>query len=231
MPRAKAKGGSGSSRTKLLTLSEVSKRTGISMPTLQRYKKLYQRRIPSEGVGRKQRYPLASLPIFEELKKENLGRRGRPRKNVTAAPRATAKAAASGTKRGTGAGGRSTGLLTLMQIRNKTGISYPTLVRYVKLFSKRIPSEGEGRLRRFLPDAVEVFQQLRGESRRGGRRKGAGRPAGSTMSELRAAGRQAGAALSREAQGRIRDLEKTVSSLQKTVTRLVKKLTKPRKLI
>ena len=30
---------------KLYTLSEISQRTGISMPTLQRYKKLYQDRI------------------------------------------------------------------------------------------------------------------------------------------------------------------------------------------
>lgn len=230
MPRAKAKGESGAGRNKLLTLSEVSKRTGISMPTLQRYKKLYQRRIPSEGAGRKQRYPLSALPIFEELKVENLGRRGRPRKDVSTA-RAAAKAAAPAKKRGAAKSGRSSGLLTLMQIRDKTGISYPTLVRYVKLFSKRIPSEGEGRRRRFLPGAIEVFQQLRGESRRGGRRKGAGRPPGSTMSELKAAGRQAGRALSREAQGRIKDLEKTVNKLQKTVTRLVKKLAKPRKLI
>jgi predicted DNA-binding transcriptional regulator AlpA len=64
----------------LLTLSEVHHRTGISMPTLQRYKKLYQARIPSIGRGRKQRYPQSALVVFEQLKTENLGRRGRPRK-------------------------------------------------------------------------------------------------------------------------------------------------------
>jgi hypothetical protein len=47
----------------LLTLSEVSKRTKISMPTLQRYKKEYQRRIPSTGKGRKQRYPVEALEV------------------------------------------------------------------------------------------------------------------------------------------------------------------------
>ncbi|MES1245370.1 MAG: helix-turn-helix domain-containing protein, partial [Acidobacteriota bacterium] len=73
----------------MLTLSEVSQRTGISMPTLQRYKKIYQSRIPAEGKGRKQRYPESALPVFEELKVENAGRRGRPRKNASA-PAATA---------------------------------------------------------------------------------------------------------------------------------------------
>ena len=63
---------------KLLTLTEVSKRTKISMPTLQRYKREFSDRIPSEGEGRTQRYPLEALEIFKQLKVENLGRRGRP---------------------------------------------------------------------------------------------------------------------------------------------------------
>ena len=84
---AGAKGG-------LLTLSEVSKRTKISMPTLQRYKKEYQSRIPSVGQGRKQRYPEESLDVFQEIKKENVGRRGRPRKNA-ALPRRRRQAARS----------------------------------------------------------------------------------------------------------------------------------------
>src|SRR5688572_16373268 len=70
---------------KLYTLSEISQRTGISMPTLQRYKKMYQSRIPAEGKGRKQRYPEESLPVFEQLRVENAGRRGRPRKDASAA--------------------------------------------------------------------------------------------------------------------------------------------------
>src|SRR5215210_8460881 len=91
---------------KLFTLSEISQRTGISMPTLQRYKKMNQSRIPAEGKGRKQRYPENSLPVFEELRVENAGRRGRPRKDASA-PRAAAgtgrrgrKAAPAAAKRG-----------------------------------------------------------------------------------------------------------------------------------
>src|SRR5262245_14120942 len=69
---------------KLYTLSEISQRTGISMPTLQRYKKTYQDRIPSVGQGRKQRYPENALPVFDEIKNENAGKRGRPRKDASA---------------------------------------------------------------------------------------------------------------------------------------------------
>src|SRR4028119_48207 len=63
---------------KLFTLSEISQKTGISMPTLQRYKKMYQDRIPAEGKGRKQRYPESALPVFDELRNENPRRPGRP---------------------------------------------------------------------------------------------------------------------------------------------------------
>src|SRR3954453_17709672 len=77
---------------KLYSLSDISQKTNISMPTLQRYKKMYQDRIPSVGQGRKQRYPESALPVFDEIKTENAGKRGRPRKNA-AAPRAERPAA------------------------------------------------------------------------------------------------------------------------------------------
>ncbi|HEX2642275.1 MAG TPA: hypothetical protein VHU81_04735 [Thermoanaerobaculia bacterium] len=217
------------------TLSEISQKTGISMPTLQRYKKMYQSRIPAQGKGRKQRYPESALPVFEELRNENAGRRGRPRKDASAPAKASARggrtaakstgrgrkagskraaaaapaapapaakrgrpagsknattgrkpgrpagsknaATATGRKPGRPAGRRSGGggnLMTLTQVSEQTGISYPTLVRYVRLHSDRLPSEGAGRARRFYPQAVEVFRSLRQESGRGGRKKGSG---------------------------------------------------------
>ena len=55
-------------RTTLYTLTSVSKTTGISMPTLQKYKKLYEHRIPSAGKGRKQRYPEEALAVFQAIK-------------------------------------------------------------------------------------------------------------------------------------------------------------------
>ena len=149
-------------RKTLLTLSELARRTKISMATAQRYKKLYQDRIPSEGEGRRQRYPLAAVKAVNQLKKERAAQRGRPGRRP-AAPKA--KVAAAGPK-----------MLTLTVVGEKTGISYPTLQRYVKLFGDRIPHEGKGRKRRYHPDSVAVFRQLRAESKPG--RKPKAKPAG-----------------------------------------------------
>ena len=141
-------------RKNLLTLGEVARRTNISMATAQRYKKLYRDRIPSEGEGRKQRYPAAAVKVFNALKKERLSKlQGGGRKR---SPKKPAKAGAAGAA-----------LLTLSSISEQTGISYPTLQRYVKLFGDRIPHEGAGRKRRYHPDSVAVFRQLRAESKPG----------------------------------------------------------------
>lgn len=236
-----------SSDRKLYTLSEISQRTGISMPTLQRYKKMYQSRIPAEGKGRKQRYPEESLPVFEQLRVENAGRRGRPRKDASAPrPAAAAKrgrgrkaaaAPAAAAKRGRGrkaaakpaaakrgrkpaaSGGRSN-LLTLGQVSEQTGISYPTLVRYVRLHSNRLPSEGTGRSRRFKPEAVDVFRQLRSESGRGGRKPSASKATRGRGRAAASSGGDAGTSQRLKALERAQqDLEKRfrgfVSSLQK----------------
>jgi excisionase family DNA binding protein len=252
------------SDSRMLTLSEVSQRTGISMPTLQRYKKIYQNRLPAEGKGRKQRYPESALAVFEELKKENAGRRGRPRKDASApagarrgrkpgkaaAAAAPAKktpgrrgrkpAAAPAAAKKTGrpgrppgrkaAGGRgrrasTSGLLTLGQVSEQTGISYPTLVRYVRLHSGRLPSEGTGRSRRFHPEAVPVFRELRQESGRGGRK-----PKAAKAAVRRGPGRPRAAAAPAEADSglakRLKSLEKTQESLEKKFRGFVQSLQK-----
>jgi predicted DNA-binding transcriptional regulator AlpA len=245
---------------KLYTLSEISQKTGISMPTLQRYKKMYQNRIPAVGQGRKQRYPENALPVFHEIKTENAGRRGRPRKDASApraaaskrrgrpgrpakaavADRQPAQRAATGRRRGRppgatkarAAGGRArksgTGnLLTLTEISKQTGISYPTLVRYVRLHSNRLPHEGRGRARRFYPQAVDVFRQLRSESGRGGRKKGSGagrrpgRPPGSGRGRAAAAAGEPSGALAK----RLKSVEKAQQQLEKKFKGLVKNLT------
>jgi excisionase family DNA binding protein len=244
------------SNRKLYTLSEISQRTGISMPTLQRYKKMYQSRIPAEGKGRKQRYPEESLPVFEQLRVENAGRRGRPRKDASAArPAAAAKrgrgrgrkaaaAPAVAAKRGRGrkaaaakpaaaakrgrkpaasggSGGRSN-LLTLGQVSEQTGISYPTLVRYVRLHSNRLPSEGTGRSRRFHPEAVDVFRQLRSESGRGGRK-----PAAAKATRGRGRGRAAAATSSADtSHQRLKALERAQQDLEKRFRGFVQSLQK-----
>lgn len=239
------------SNRKLYTLSEISQRTGISMPTLQRYKKMYQSRIPSEGKGRKQRYPEESLPVFEQLRVENAGRRGRPRKDASAARpaasgaakrgrgRKAAAAPAAAAKRGRGrkaaakpaaaakrgrkpaaSGGRSN-LLTLGQVSEQTGISYPTLVRYVRLHSNRLPSEGTGRSRRFKPEAVDVFRQLRSESGRGGRK-----PAAAKATRGRGRGRAAASSSSDTSHQRLKALERAQQDLEKKFRGFVQSLQK-----
>jgi DNA-binding transcriptional MerR regulator len=199
----------------MLTLTEVAKRTGISMPTLQRYKKEHQARIPSAGKGRSQRYPESALPVFEEIRKENIKKRGRPRKEGgggggggrrKAAPKAAAGA----------------GLLTLTEIGERTGISYPTLVRYVKLHGDQIPSEGEGRRRRYHPDAVEMFRKLRSQSGRGGRKRkaagGAAAPAAGAPAAPKGDGRLA---------QRVASLERTQDRLEKQIRELIQLVRKP----
>lgn len=152
-------GAAGTGRSGLLTLSEVSRRTKISMPTLQKYKKLHADRIPSVGEGRRQRYPVASLEVFQELREEGLSRRGRRPKSASASARSSAV-------RGR-ANEAASGLLSLQQIRSETGISYPTLLRYTKLYLDRIPHVGTGKRRRYPKHAVEVFRELRRGSTRG----------------------------------------------------------------
>lgn len=114
--------------------------------------------------------------------------------------------------------------MTLTQISETTGISYPTLVRYVRLHSDRLPHEGKGRARRFYPQAVDVFRQLRSESGRGGRKKGsgpgAGRPAASAGRGRAAASEPAGGAFAQ----RLKAIEKTQQSLEKKLRGLFKGL-------
>lgn len=244
-----------SSDRKLYTLSEISQRTGISMPTLQRYKKMYQSRIPAEGKGRKQRYPEESLPVFRQISEESRARRGRPRKDASA-PRPAAsgrgrgrKAAAPAAKRGrprkaataataagtakpaagrrggrkAASGGRpqrSGNLLTLGQVSEQTGISYPTLVRYVRLHSNRLPSEGTGRSRRFKPEAVDVFRQLRSESGRGGRKPAAAKTVRGRGRAAASSGADAGTSK------RLKALERAQQDLEKRFRGFVQSLQK-----
>lgn len=195
---------------KLYTLTEVSKRAGVSMPTLQRYKKLFKDRIPSVGEGRKQRYPRAAIAAVKKIKAENLKKSGRPRKAAV-----KKKKKAKATKRGAAA----RGLLTLSEIGRRTGISYPTLVRYVKLFGDRIPHVGEGRKRRFPAKAVAVFADLRKKSPRG--RPKASRP----VRRKRAA--RVGSASDPALAKRIRELEKAQKEVGRQLDAVIKLLKRP----
>ncbi len=230
---------------KLFTLTEVAKRTKISMPTLQRYKKLYQDRIPSEGSGRKQRYPEDALAVFLELKKENIGRRGRPRKSAATASGAKASQKPKSSKRGRKPAAKKTAtkaraqedLLTLTQVSKLTGVSYPTLLRYVKTNLSDIPHKGTGRARRFKPSAVAVFKSLRERSKRGRKSKAAlaaaGRPVGRPPKAKAAKkttgrrGRPPKQVDPAELQARIVELEKSHRKLERLVARQQKQIDKP----
>lgn len=192
------------SKEKLYTLTEVSKLAGVSMPTLQRYKKLYQDRIPSVGEGRRQRYPKRAIKAIQKLKAENLKKRGRPRKTDGGAAKAKARRPASN-------------LLTLSEIGRRTGISYPTLIRYVKLYIDQIPHVGEGRTRRFPVEAVEKFAMLRKQSRRG-------RP---PASGARVPASRAGAAQDPKLAQRIRELERAQKEVSRQLESVIALLKKP----
>lgn len=204
---------------KLYTLTEVAKKTGISMPTLQRYKKAYQSRIPSVGKGRRQRYPEAALAVFDEIKKENLGRRGRPRKSASAKRRPKASKRKAAKKSTASVAPKTSGLLTLSEIGRRTGISYPTLVRYVKVFGDQIPHEGTGRKRRFPSEAVRVFQRLRAQSKRGRRPK-------SALGLAARDGRQA-LGTDRALRERIRALEVAHGEITRQLQSVIETLKKP----
>jgi DNA-binding transcriptional MerR regulator len=135
---------------KLYTLTEISEATGISMPTLLRYKKNFQDRIPSVGKGRTQRYPKAALEVVQQIKKENLQKRG-------------------GARRGSEA--RERGYLPLTEIAERAEISYPTARKYAAEHASELDTIGAGRRRRYAPATAELFKKIRAESRRGGGRR------------------------------------------------------------
>jgi hypothetical protein len=98
-----------------------------------------------------------------------------------------------------------------MEIGRRTGISYPTLLRYLKLHGNRIPQVGKGRKRRFPVAAVPVFVTLRSQSRRGRRPRAAG------------AGGAGSAALER----RLARLEKGQAEMARALRAIARSLKKP----
>ena len=218
----------GSNERRLLTLSEVAQSIDVSMPTAQKYKRVYQRRIPSVGQGRTQRYPEKALKVFEQIKVENLNRRGRPPKSESdessaamsspsAADSETGKVRSKSSRRarsrlaGGASASKSSTLLTLTEISRRTGISYPTCIKYAKQNLGSIPHVGSGRQRRYRPEAVSVFRELRNQSRRGRRKANATGPSRTERTILE----------------RVRKLESTQRSLVSRVEKMLSKLDKP----
>ena len=200
----------------LYTLTEVKEQTGISLPTLQKYKKNYQDRIPSVGEGRTQKYPQAALAVFKQLKKENLKKRGRPRKKSKKEKSQPAASAAASS---------SDEVLTLKQVSELTGISYPTLSRYTKTSLPRIPHVGKGRKRRYRPEAVGVFKTLYEESKRGRRKKGG--PSKPSKKSARKVESVSGGVDLGPVVDQLKELQKAHRDLQREVEKLKKEVHKP----
>jgi len=205
---------------RLFTLSEVARSIDVSMPTAQKYKRVYQRRIPSVGKGRTQRYPEKALKVFEQIKVENLSRRGRPSKSaaiksLTGSTRRTLKKYSSNSKSRAGRSpsldSKSSDLLTLTEISRRTGISYPTCIKYAKENLGVIPHVGSGRQRRYQPEAIAIFRDLRSQSRRGRRRVSEKGPSRTEKAILE----------------RVRKLELAQRQLVKRLDKLLSNLNKP----
>lgn len=60
----------------LFTLTEMSDRTGISLASLSKYVKEHADRIPFEMVGKMRKFPAEAAEVFQQIKEENLDRRG-----------------------------------------------------------------------------------------------------------------------------------------------------------
>lgn len=136
-------------QTKLYTLTDISEVTGISMPTLLRYKKNFQDRLPSVGDGRNQRYTESVFAVVRQIKEENLRKRGGARRGGSTA---------------------DDGYLPLTEIAKRAGISYPTARKYAAEHASELNTKGVGRRRRYAPETADLFGEIRSRSRRGGRR-------------------------------------------------------------
>ncbi len=62
-------------------------------------------------------------------------------------------------------------LHSLLDVKKKTGISYPTLIKYARDYADQIPTVGKGRNRRYTVESIKVFQRIFAQ-RQPGRRRG-----------------------------------------------------------
>ena len=69
---------------KTYSLTEISKLTGISMPTLLRYKRDHLDRLPHLGDGKSMQFYSPAIAAVSNIKSENIRKRGNRRKRVEA---------------------------------------------------------------------------------------------------------------------------------------------------
>lgn len=100
---------------------------------------------------------------------------------------------------------------SLKEIQRKTGISYPTLIKYAQEHADEIPAVGEGRRRRYPRQALKAFQRIYSKGRPGRKSGEAWKGANPAPSELLSA--PAGP-LSEEDRQLIRDLLEAINDLR-----------------
>lgn len=123
-----------------LDLQQVSEELGLSRSLLYAYISEEGDRIPKFKEGKRWIFPEEALEAFREIRSE---REARKRRKVE-------------------------GLYSIRDIARKTGISESTLHQYKRALGDELPSEGEGRNRRYPEEAIEVFLAYRKTG--GGRR-------------------------------------------------------------
>lgn len=84
MIRAIANGGDpmAASEEELFTLTEMAEQTDISLASLSKYVKEQPDRVPSRTVGRMRKFPREAIAVFQQIKAENMGRRGNGNKSA-----------------------------------------------------------------------------------------------------------------------------------------------------
>lgn len=70
----------GGKEGRLYSLVEVAQETGIPMPILLRYKREQPDRVPSEGSGSQQRFPVEAFDVLRQIQKEESEGRDLPRR-------------------------------------------------------------------------------------------------------------------------------------------------------
>lgn len=234
------------------SLVEVAQKTGIPMPILLRYKREHPDRVPSIGSGSQQRFPEEAIEVLRAIQQEESGRQEEPRRGgfgLLSLPRlrkqvkrdedeadaeqpaTAAEAKESAKKTGQGAASPAADGMTLVEVSEKLGIPYPTVARYASQHGDRIPHHGRGRARRFPAEALDVFEQIRRESKPGRPpkkkgKKAAAKPA-SAAPAATAAGTTAGTPGLEQLARRIESLERSQKVLEEQIRSLLEDLSRP----
>ncbi len=236
------------------SLVEVAQKTGIPMPILLRYKREHPDRVPSIGSGSQQRFPEEAIEVLREIQQEESGRQEEPRRGgfgLLSLPRlrkqvkrgdddeaeAEQPAAAGEEEESARKGARSAASppadgMTLVEVSEKLGIPYPTVARYASQHGDRIPHHGRGRSRRFPAEALDVFEQIRRESKPGRPPKKKGKKA-AAKTAFATPGAGAASVASADTPGleqlarRIESLERSQKVLEEQIRSLLEDLSRP----